>query len=679
MAIADQGIMSLPTQEAPQIGLEDSYDAMLQGLQTARPDAAADLQSELAAIRPMVAELTDDQLDDLIEAFMELYENPEGYEEAVAELVRSGDIDEGDIPSSYDPEFLAAMIAVLLDEKRSRGMAGQTMAPEMAMPQGFARGGIAEAARLVASQGRNGDTRLAHITPREERILKARGGSGTINPVTGLPEYFIGKLFKSVGKAIKGVVKSVGKAVKSVLKSPVGRILGTIALGAVLGPAGLGIASATFAPVLASAGVTALSGGSLKDVLIAGATSYLGGAASPIGGYVSKVTGVTNPLAVQGISSGLVGTAASLAAGKNLEDAVKTGLTGAVINVGTSMAQNAFAKTTAPAPVEDRSRMATEGIAPGSQAIPRVADIMDEAPLTPPAPGGIASLSPPPSPAPVSPTAAAAPAPSAAPQPALASPPPSIPDSLLTMGQGVGQMFRGNIAEGAGTLASGAKNLFMPSGPSPEQIQGIEQQFGVGTAATKAAINQATPGFLRTYGPATAAGIGALAMSGGFDQKPPAQSEFAEQMRQPIDLSGDPRRYYIQNLPGVQYDARGQIIGSAPTFTPPQTLEDVRVAGRSFIGFNPMMYSQPTDQMNQPRFMNTGGIASLAQGGYPRRVGQISGPGTEKSDSIPAMLSDGEFVMTARAVRGMGNGSRREGAKKMYSLMHKLERNAARG
>ena len=76
--------------------------------------------------------------------------------------------------------------------------------------------------------------------------------------------------------------------------------------------------------------------------------------------------------------------------------------------------------------------------------------------------------------------------------------------------------------------------------------------------------------------------------------------------------------------------------------------------------------------------MMSGGIANLAQGGYPRRTGQISGPGTEKSDSIPAMLSDGEFVMTAGAVRGAGNGSRRAGAKKMYALMHQLERNAAR-
>jgi hypothetical protein len=81
-------------------------------------------------------------------------------------------------------------------------------------------------------------------------------------------------------------------------------------------------------------------------------------------------------------------------------------------------------------------------------------------------------------------------------------------------------------------------------------------------------------------------------------------------------------------------------------------------------------------------FMNMGGIAALAQGGYPRRTGQISGPGTEKSDSIPAMLSDGEFVLTAKAVRGAdptGKGNRRAGAKQMYKLMHQLEKNSERG
>jgi hypothetical protein len=78
-------------------------------------------------------------------------------------------------------------------------------------------------------------------------------------------------------------------------------------------------------------------------------------------------------------------------------------------------------------------------------------------------------------------------------------------------------------------------------------------------------------------------------------------------------------------------------------------------------------------------FMNMGGIAGLKQGGYPRKTGQIDGPGTATSDSIPAMLSDGEFVMTAKAVRGAGKGDRRAGAKRMYALMHQLEQNAARG
>jgi hypothetical protein len=56
--------------------------------------------------------------------------------------------------------------------------------------------------------------------------------------------------------------------------------------------------------------------------------------------------------------------------------------------------------------------------------------------------------------------------------------------------------------------------------------------------------------------------------------------------------------------------------------------------------------------------------------------GHISGPGHGTSDSIPARLSDGEFVMTAKAVRGAGKGDRMKGARKMYELMNKFERMA---
>jgi hypothetical protein len=65
-----------------------------------------------------------------------------------------------------------------------------------------------------------------------------------------------------------------------------------------------------------------------------------------------------------------------------------------------------------------------------------------------------------------------------------------------------------------------------------------------------------------------------------------------------------------------------------------------------------------------------GGIMDLQDGG------ESKGPGTGTSDSIPAMLSDGEFVMTAKAVRGAGGGDRREGARKMYEAMDRLEASA---
>ena len=65
--------------------------------------------------------------------------------------------------------------------------------------------------------------------------------------------------------------------------------------------------------------------------------------------------------------------------------------------------------------------------------------------------------------------------------------------------------------------------------------------------------------------------------------------------------------------------------------------------------------------------------------------GMIQGPGTGKSDSIKSMiyqngqpvqearLSDGEFVMTADAVKGAGNGDRAKGAAKMYQMMNRFE------
>ena len=53
--------------------------------------------------------------------------------------------------------------------------------------------------------------------------------------------------------------------------------------------------------------------------------------------------------------------------------------------------------------------------------------------------------------------------------------------------------------------------------------------------------------------------------------------------------------------------------------------------------------------------------------------GEVNGPGTGTSDSVPARLSDGEFVLTAKSVRGAGNGDRDIGAARMYDMMAELE------
>jgi hypothetical protein len=91
-----------------------------------------------------------------------------------------------------------------------------------------------------------------------------------------------------------------------------------------------------------------------------------------------------------------------------------------------------------------------------------------------------------------------------------------------------------------------------------------------------------------------------------------------------------------------------------------------------------------SDVMAQ-RGMAMGGLTALAGGGR-----YLRGPGDGTSDSIPARiggrqearLADGEFVIDARTVSELGNGSSNAGAKKLYQMMdrvHSARRKAQRG
>jgi ribosomal protein S6 len=99
----------------------------------------------------------------------------------------------------------------------------------------FKKGGIAslslpEMAERVREAGRGDDTMLAHITLEEAGILKLLGGSGTINPKTGQPEFLKKFVKKIVPKEIYNPISSIGKELERGVESiadklgPVGQI-----------------------------------------------------------------------------------------------------------------------------------------------------------------------------------------------------------------------------------------------------------------------------------------------------------------------------------------------------------------------------------------------------------------------------------------------------------------------
>jgi hypothetical protein len=87
----------------------------------------------------------------------------------------------------------------------------------------------------------------------------------------------------------------------------------------------------------------------------------------------------------------------------------------------------------------------------------------------------------------------------------------------------------------------------------------------------------------------------------------------------------------------------------------------------------------PTEDMSYQNFAR-GGIANL--GGYSDGGRLLRGPGDGVSDSIPATigrkqparLADGEFVIPARIVSELGNGSTEAGARKLYAMMDRIKK-----
>jgi hypothetical protein len=661
-----QGIGAFEPQptDVPEVGEKERFDAVMVALQQQDPQMAAKVEEVLDE-----ANLTPEQVEALGQVIDFLEQNKDNYSAALQSLIQQGAVEQGDFPPQYDQEFMTLLKIVVF------GYQARDMRPE---PVPFAKGGLAQAAEALRQQGRGGDTMLAHINPQEAALLKRMGGSGTINPATGLPEFFVKKAFKAVTGAVGGAVKSVVGAASKVLGPELTSIVATVGGFMIGGPAGAALAQGL---------VTYGQGGSLKDVLLNSATAYIGGAYGPTAGAIA-------------------GGGATMLRGGSLKDAIKA----AAISYGTSYAMGQMGE------------LGSQGMAPEGTNLSQTGSIDANGNFVPDTgvatPGSVSAVNP----SGVGGQSVATPG-------SVSAANPSGTSSGFGLNAGPAPVPGAGgapSASGLGSLNFQAPTYALNAPAAPAGISSLPN----------AAAGSSSPGFFSnlTSGNLSAAGSdawnwakanpvpavgGALALTGamgGFKpEQPPPPGIVNPNITGETLIAQDPNKYIVQGMPGVRYTPEGGIdrtgtgtpyqpnpafqasqtfaspaYGTStqpnyPTYTPPMAAA-APVAGNTVPQpYNTMaMYNFLPS--NQPRYMADGGIASffgpgqsvvqMNRGGYPRKTGQISGPGTETSDDIPAMLSDGEFVITAKAVRGVGNGSRREGAKKLYRMMHAMEKKA---
>ena len=145
------------------------------------------------------------------------------------------------------------------------------------------------------------------------------------------------------------------------------------------------------------------------------------------------------------------------------------------------------------------------------------------------------------------------------------------------------------------------------------------------------------------------------------------------------DYENMSREELIALLKGKKAGSKGVIPMVADIFKPKETSGGMGGISNLSLGSD--------SPIGVEQYLNLPNMADGGEMDFPRMNGPISGPGTETSDDIPAMLSDGEFVVNAKAVRGIGkiggankskSDQRKEGARMMYALQRAGEQ-AMRG
>jgi hypothetical protein len=515
-------------------------------------------------------------------------------------------------------------------------------------------------AQRLAEYGRNGDIYVIHAAEGETVIpmevldanpqikqllfsqMKEMGldpqefvvGNelNSINPVTGLPEFFFKSIFRSVKKAVKKVFKVAKKLAPVIIPLAIGAFglpfLGGTALGTIFGPgtaasaalgsglgslAGGGSMKDAFKSALIGGGVATLSGGLARGFqanpdqfgteFMKGAGQTLTGVKAPIGEYIQQGTDY------------LLG-----------DKAAASPLEKKVFNVrGGVGPQNAHKVSLQSAPTDFYGGMTSDLSAPTGGSLDKLGKLMKKSPSYVEGIGMVDAAGKPIQSSPFL-TTVAGKAKQKAAEPTILD---QVGDWMFRGGQSKTDIARaGNKA--AQKAYQDYMNTYKTLSTDTEVIKGALK-------AGEAARAAAGPGLVAQYGPMAAAGLGAAYAGGMFD--PPKVEEVPE----------DPRLTAL----------------SGPS-------------GADLVAADPSKYQIPVDPLTYADQLRTGqGI--LQPSIYASHGGMIQGPGTGTSDDIPGWLSDGEFVLTEKAVRGAdpsGRGDRMAGADNLYSIMRDFEMRA---
>ena len=241
-------------------------------------------------------------------------------------------------------------------------------------------------------------------------------------------------------------------------------------------------------------------------------------------------------------------------------------------------------------------------------------------------------------------------------------------------GEGFGGKFFANdpgvTSEGLGgffeNIGANAGNRFLPEGSKIEGLTGIGDSFkelnmlqkaGAGLIGTSA-LNSMTGGLMGDEEPVT--------MPGPIDE-----SGYLTAGLTPAQLS---------NVYGTQGSGTG-IAGSMPSLSQSYDYDPVN----STIA--ELLRQTQQNELDFPEFarvnVKEGGIARLADGGEMPEIDlresggeTMDSEGSGDEDTIPALLADGEFVVTKQAVKGIGNGDHDAGIAQLYAMMDMNENKA---